>query len=58
MIIQLSTKQPTLECRMKVLNNIAADNNIALQLENAVSISTEVCNLKRKMDCNVISTRI
>jgi hypothetical protein len=56
MIIQLSTRQPTLECRMKVLNDIAADNNIALQLENVVS--TEVCNLMRKMDWNIISTII
>ncbi|XP_059441213.1 uncharacterized protein LOC132173665 [Corylus avellana] len=41
MILLLSTRQPILKCRMKLLNDIASDNNIALQLENAVSISTE-----------------
>lgn len=41
MITKLSTRQPSLESRMKVLKEIASENNIVLQLEEAGSISTE-----------------
>ncbi|XP_040996772.1 uncharacterized protein LOC121242851 [Juglans microcarpa x Juglans regia] len=40
MILKLSTRQPSLENRMKVLKEIASENNIVLQLEEAASIST------------------
>lgn len=40
-IAKLSTRQPTLEDRMKVLKEIASEDNIALQLEEAGSVSTE-----------------
>ncbi|KAE8077029.1 hypothetical protein FH972_015638 [Carpinus fangiana] len=39
MIIQLSARQPILKCKMKVLKDIASENNIVLQLEEVCSIS-------------------
>ncbi|KAJ0038600.1 hypothetical protein Pint_23292 [Pistacia integerrima] len=41
MIQKLSTRQPELENRMKVLKEIATENGIVLQLEEASSISSE-----------------
>jgi hypothetical protein len=41
MIIQLSARQPILKCKMKVLKDIASENNIVLQLEEVCSISPE-----------------
>ncbi|KAB1221042.1 IST1-like protein [Morella rubra] len=41
MIQKLSTKQPDLESRMKVLKEIASENNIVLRLEEPDSISAE-----------------
>lgn len=41
MIQKLSTRQPSLEVRMKVLKEIADENDIALQLEEAPSIAAE-----------------
>ncbi|KAI9169270.1 hypothetical protein LWI28_009818 [Acer negundo] len=41
MIQKLSTRQPELENRMKVLKEIASENSIVLQLEGTSSISTE-----------------
>lgn len=42
MIQKLSTRMPSLESRMKVLKEIAYENGIALQLEEASSVSVEV----------------
>ncbi|KAK0575174.1 hypothetical protein LWI29_035012 [Acer saccharum] len=41
MIQKLSTRQPELENRMKVLKEIASENSIVLQLEGTSPISTE-----------------
>ncbi|KAK2635832.1 hypothetical protein Ddye_030624 [Dipteronia dyeriana] len=41
MIQKLSTRQPELDNRMKVLKEIAAENSIVLQLEETSPISTE-----------------
>lgn len=43
MIQKLSTRQPDLENRMKVLKQIADENNVVLQLEEASFVSIEVC---------------
>lgn len=43
MIQKLSTRQPSLENRMTVLKEIAAENSIVLQLDEAASFSTQVC---------------
>lgn len=40
-IQKLSTRQPSLEIRLKVLKEIASENNIVLQLEEASSITIE-----------------
>ncbi|XP_052199607.1 uncharacterized protein LOC127806394 [Diospyros lotus] len=42
MIQKLSTKQPSLENRMKVLKEIASENNIVLQIEEASSVITKL----------------
>ncbi|XP_027361712.1 uncharacterized protein LOC113869538 [Abrus precatorius] len=41
MIQKLSTRMPTLESRMKALKEIASENGIVLQLEEASSVSVE-----------------
>ncbi|KAJ1385302.1 Vacuolar protein sorting-associated protein Ist1 [Sesbania bispinosa] len=41
MIQKLSTRTPTLESRMKALKEIASENGIVLQLEEASSVSVE-----------------
>ncbi|KAL8105948.1 hypothetical protein AgCh_029677 [Apium graveolens] len=41
MVVKLSTRQPTLESRMKVLKAIASENGISLQLEEEYSLTTE-----------------
>lgn len=41
LIQKLSTRQPDLESRMKMVKEIAAENSIALQLEQTSSASTE-----------------
>lgn len=42
MVVKLSTRQPDLESRMKVLKAIASENGISLQIEEESSITTEV----------------
>lgn len=49
LIQKLSTRQPTLENRLKVLKEIAAENNIILKFEEDYSIAEEE-NLKNDQD--------
>ena len=46
MMQKLSTRMPVLEVRMKVLKEIAAENNIVLTLEETSSVSIEVWNFE------------
>lgn len=41
MVVKLSTRQPELESRMKVLKAIASENGISLQIEEESSLTTE-----------------
>lgn len=47
MIQKLSTRMPSLESRMKALKDIASENGIVLQLEEASS-PVEVYNLRQQ----------
>ena len=42
MILRLSTRQASLESRLKVLTEIASDNGIILSLEGDAALNTEV----------------
>ncbi|XP_062111166.1 uncharacterized protein LOC133822742 [Humulus lupulus] len=50
LIQKLSTRQPTLESRMKVVKEIAAENSIALQLEEAVSSPTQELDVQKNQN--------
>lgn len=56
MIQKLSTRQPSLENRMTVLKEIAAENSIVLQLEEAASFSTQVCKSTKKQEFEILIT--
>lgn len=45
---KLSTRQPSLECKLKVLKEIASERGIALHLEVDSPVVVEVGNLQSK----------
>ncbi|PON59542.1 Vacuolar protein sorting-associated protein [Parasponia andersonii] len=49
-IIKLSTRQPSLESRMKVLKEIASENSIALQLEEAATFPTKEWDVQKNQN--------
>ncbi|KAJ9163358.1 hypothetical protein P3X46_023035 [Hevea brasiliensis] len=52
MIQKLSTRQPGLDSRMKVLKEIASENNIVVQLEEAYLANEEKLDVRKKKPTN------